>query len=57
MEIKYFVLYVLYLLFGIFTIAYFCVDYAIPMWQTAILGGVWGWCVGKDICNRFSDRQ
>ena len=55
MQIWFFCLYTLYLLFGVFTIAWFGFGY--PMWLVAIIGGIWGYIVGKDAMKRFSDRQ
>lgn len=53
MKIKYILLYMLYILFGSFTIMFIGFYLNLPVWISYLIGSVWGFIVGTDIENRI----
>lgn len=53
MKVWYFILYMLYLLFGCFTLAFVMYSSGTPVWVIYLTGGIWGYIVGTDANKRF----
>lgn len=54
MKVWYFVLYALYLLFGCFTIMFIGFYLNMPVWDSYLVGGIWGFIVGTDAQQGFN---